>query len=186
MYVIIFTNSIRSLWIEYWSQLYDTTYFMEKKGKLRIAVYNLQCAACYCNDHIKTKLQFIVLSKEYRSINSFQSDWSIPKKIFSSETAWPNEPNLVGSIYGRLSIKIAHLVPIPQQTWPAQAILVADWLIPKKSSTLKPLGQMNRNVLGSIYGRPSIKIVHFGSVNKHGQHRQFVLLIGRFIKNLLL
>jgi hypothetical protein len=32
--------------------------------------------------------------------------------------------------------------------------------IPKKSSTLKPLGQMNQNVVGSIYGRPSIKIAH--------------------------
>ena len=153
--------------------------------KLRIAVYNTQCAVCYCNDHIKTKLQFIVLSKEYGSIISFQSNWSIPTKIFS-ETAWPNEPNLVGSIYGRLSIKIAHLVLIPLQTWSTQAILVADWSIPKKYSTLKPLGQMNRNVVGSIYGRPSIKIANFGSVNKHGQHRQFVLLIGRFINSFLL
>ena len=157
----------------------------EKKRKLRIAVYNLQCAVY---DHIKTKLQFIVLSKEYRSIISFQSNQSIPTKIFSSETAWPNEPSLVGSIYGRLSIKIAHLVLIPQQTWSAQAILVADWSIPKKSSTLKQLVQMNRNVVGhgSIYGRPSIKIAHFVSVNKHGQHRQFMLLIGRFPTNLLL
>ena len=159
---------------------------MGKKRKLRIAVDNLQCAVCYCNDHIKTKLQFIGLSKEYRSIITFQSDWSIPKKFFYSETAWPNEPNLVGSIYGRLSIKIAHVVLIPQQTWSEQAILAADWSIPKKISTLKLLGQMNRHVVGSIYGRPSIKIAHFGSVNKHGQHRQFVLLIGRFIKNLLL
>jgi hypothetical protein len=39
--------------------------------------------------------------------------------------------NLVGSIYGRSSIKIAHLVPIRQQTWPTQAILVSDWLISK-------------------------------------------------------
>ena len=53
-------------------------------------------------------------------------------KIFSSETTWPNEPNLVGSIYGRLSIKI----------------------------------------------------VHFGSIrNKHGRHRQFLMLIGRFLIN---
>jgi hypothetical protein len=44
---------------------------------------------------------------------------------------------------------------------------------------------MNRNVVGSIYGRPSIKIAHLGSVNKHGQHRQFLLLIGRFPKNFL-
>jgi hypothetical protein len=40
--------------------------------------------------------------------------------------------NLVGSIYGRSSIKIAHFVPIGLQTWPPQAILVSDWLIFKK------------------------------------------------------
>jgi hypothetical protein len=39
--------------------------------------------------------------------------------------------NLVGSILGRSSIKIAHLVPIRQQTWPPQAILVSDWSISK-------------------------------------------------------
>jgi hypothetical protein len=31
----------------------------------------------------------------------------------------------------------------------------------KKSSPLKPLGQMNRNLVGSIYGMSSIKIAHF-------------------------
>jgi hypothetical protein len=69
--------------------------------------------------------------------------------------------NLVGSIYGRSCIKIAHFVPIRLQTWPPQAILVSDWLIAKKSSPLKALGQMNRNLVGSIYGRSLIKIVHF-------------------------
>jgi hypothetical protein len=57
--------------------------------------------------------------------------------------------NLVGSIYGRSSIKIAHSVPIRLQTWLPQTILVSDWLISKKSS-LKPLGQMDRNLVGSI------------------------------------
>jgi hypothetical protein len=42
--------------------------------------------------------------------------------------------NLVGSINGRSSIKIANFVPIGQQTWTPQAILVSDWLISKKSS----------------------------------------------------
>jgi hypothetical protein len=54
------------------------------------------------------------------------------------------------SIYGRSSIKIAHFVPIRYQTWLPQTILVSDWLISKKSSPLKPLCQMNRNLLGSI------------------------------------
>ena len=44
--------------------------------------------------------------------------------------------NLVGSIYGISSIKIAHFVAIRWQTWPLQAILVSDWLISKKSSLL--------------------------------------------------
>jgi hypothetical protein len=46
------------------------------------------------------------------------------------------------------SIKIAHFVLIHLQTWPPQAILVSDWLISKKSSPLKPHGQMNRNLVG--------------------------------------
>jgi hypothetical protein len=40
--------------------------------------------------------------------------------------------NLVGSILGRSSINIAHLLPIRQQTWPPQPILFSDWLISKK------------------------------------------------------
>jgi hypothetical protein len=60
---------------------------------------------------------------------------------------------LVGSIYGRSSIKIAHFVLIRLLTWPPQAILVSHWLISKKNSPLKPLGQMNRNLVGSILGR---------------------------------
>jgi hypothetical protein len=66
---------------------------------------------------------------------------------------------LVGSIYGRSSIKIACFVPIRWQTWLPQGILVSDWLISKKSS-LKPLGQMNQNLVGNILGRFSIKIAH--------------------------
>jgi hypothetical protein len=30
-----------------------------------------------------------------------------------------------------------------------------------KKSSLKPLGQINRNLVGSIYGRSSIKIANF-------------------------
>jgi hypothetical protein len=68
--------------------------------------------------------------------------------------------NLVGSILGKSFMKIANLVPICWQTWPPKAILVSDWLISRKSYSLKPLGQMNRNLVGSILGRSSIKIAH--------------------------
>ena len=53
-------------------------------------------------------------------------------------------------------VTIAHFVPIHLQTWPPQTNLVSDWLISKQSS-LKPLGQMNRKLVG----RFSIKIAHF-------------------------
>jgi hypothetical protein len=44
--------------------------------------------------------------------------------------------NLVGSIYGMSSMKNAHFIPIGEQTWPPQAILVSDRFISKKSSPL--------------------------------------------------
>jgi hypothetical protein len=66
----------------------------------------------------------------------------------------------LGSIIGRSSINIGNLVQIHLQTWPPQAILVSDWLISKKSSSLKPLCQMNQNLVGSILGKSSIKIAH--------------------------
>jgi hypothetical protein len=52
--------------------------------------------------------------------------------------------NLVGSIIGRSSIKIAHFVPIRLQTWLPQTTLVSDWLISKKSSSLDSFGQAVR------------------------------------------
>jgi hypothetical protein len=61
-------------------------------------------------------------------------------------------------------------------------MLVIDWLISKKSSPLKLLGQMNRNLVGSIPGRSSIKTISSRFANKHGHHRQFLFLIGRFLK----
>ena len=53
-----------------------------------------------------------------------------------------------------------------------------------KSSPLKLLGQMKRNLVESIYGRSSIKLlISSWSSYKHGHHRQFLFLIGRFLKS---
>ena len=88
------------------------------------------------------------------------SDWLISKKSSPLKPFGQMNRNLVGSILGRSSIKIANLVPVRWQTWPPQAILVSDWWISKKSSPLKPLGQVNQNLVGSIIGRSSIKIAN--------------------------
>jgi hypothetical protein len=84
--------------------------------------------------------------------------------------------NLLGSIYDRSSIKIAHLVLIRLQTWLPQAILVSDWLISKKSSPLKLHGQMNRNLEESILGRSSIKIAHLVPIRKQTWLPQIILV----------
>ena len=68
--------------------------------------------------------------------------------------------NLVGNIYGRSSIKISYFVMIRLQAWPLQTILVTDWLISKKSSPLKLLSQMNRNLVGSNLGKSSVTTVY--------------------------
>ena len=47
--------------------------------------------------------------------------------------------------------------------------------------TLKPLSQMNWNLVGRIYGRPSL-LVSSQSINKHGRHRRLLFLIGWFKK----
>ena len=70
------------------------------------------------------------------------------------------EPSLTESIYIRSSIKFLHFVPFCQQIWPSRAFLVSDWLLLKKSSPLKLLGQMEPNSAGSIYVSSSIKLLH--------------------------
>jgi hypothetical protein len=89
------------------------------------------------------------------------SDWFITKKNSPLKLLGQMKRNLVGTILGRFAIKSAQFFPIQLQLWPLQAILVSDWSISKKSSPLKSLGQMNRNLVGSIYGRSFIKFAHF-------------------------
>jgi hypothetical protein len=143
--------------------------------------------------------------------------------------------NLVGSIYGRFSMKITYFVLIHLQTWPSQAILVSDWPIFKNLLLRNHLAKWNylwrpclltdRDEMSIIYREPSIDASYhvsghlakwfqrrrffrnkncrwwpcllteqdeisklyrgpilFWSIYKHGRHRQFLFLIGRFLK----
>jgi hypothetical protein len=52
----------------------------------------------------------------------------------------------------------------------------------KKSSPLKPHGQLNRNLVGSICGRSSIKIANFGPIRKQTLPPQAILVSDRSIQ----
>jgi hypothetical protein len=47
---------------------------------------------------------------------------------------------------------------VSEKIFTPQVILVSDFL---DSSPLKSFGQMNRNLVGSIYGKSSVAIAHF-------------------------
>ena len=88
------------------------------------------------------------------------SDWLLLNKSSPLKLLGQMEPNLAGSIYVRSSINFLRFVPFGQQIWLPRAILVFDWLMLKKSSPLKLVGQMEPNLAGSIYVRSSIKLLH--------------------------
>ena len=91
-------------------------------------------------------------------------DWSISKKSSPLKLHGQMNWNLVESIYGRSSYKDCSFCPGPLTNMADTGMFVSDWSISKKYSPLKPLGQMNRNLVGNIYGRSSIKIAHFGLI----------------------
>ena len=81
------------------------------------------------------------------------SDWLLFNKIFSSETAWQNGAKLGRKHLCNILYKASSFGSILPTNMATKINSFSDWLMLKKSSPLKQLGQMEPNLAGSIYVR---------------------------------
>jgi hypothetical protein len=81
------------------------------------------------------------------------------------------KPNCPSMIIGLSSTKFGFFMPIWNPRWLPQTILASNWLISIKYYPLKPLWQMNWNLVGNIIGSSSMNIGHAVSEWKISKNR---------------
>ena len=100
-------------------------------------------------------------------------------KIFFSETTGQNGIKLNRKHIWDVGTKFSCFVLIGLQAWLLLTILVSDLMIFKKSSPVKPLGQMEQYLERSTHAGNFMKLPHFNQIpKKYGSHECFVVLIG--------
>ena len=96
------------------------------------------------------------------------------KKIFSSETAWPNGAKLGRKLPCKVLYKVSSIRPILPTNMAAKGNSCFWLATVKKIFSSETAWQMEPNLAGSIYVRSSIKFLHF-VLFRQGQ---FLFLIG--------
>ena len=116
------------------------------------------------------------------------SDWLCSNKKFSYKTTWPNEKKLGKKYLWNLLYKDSWFRPdsLTNMVATGNSFFWLVHFLKKSSKTARPK-KPKCLMLGRIYGRFPIKIVHFVPiVSKHGCHSQFLFLAGRSLINLFL
>ena len=83
--------------------------------------------------YIRSSIKFLHFVPTNMAAKGNSCFWlSNVKKIFSSETAWPNGAKLGSKHLCKVLYKVSPIRSFHQQIWPPRAILVSDWLLFKK------------------------------------------------------